>query len=47
MTITGAERDRVDAAVERTRQSWPAELIELYTLVDGVSDERLLGLLHR
>ncbi|UUE28407.1 SMI1/KNR4 family protein (plasmid) [Rhodococcus qingshengii] len=47
MTITGAERDRVDAAIERTGQRWPAELIELYTLVDGVSDERLLGLLHR
>ena len=36
MTITGAERDRVDAAFERTGQSLPAELIELYTLVDGV-----------
>ncbi|MFF1553165.1 hypothetical protein ACFVX3_19235 [Rhodococcus erythropolis] len=46
-TITGAERGNVDAAMARMGQSWPAELIELYTLVDGVSDERLLGLLHR
>lgn len=46
-TITGADRDSVDAAMAKTGQRWPAELIELYTLVDGVSDERLLGLLHR
>ena len=46
-TITGADRDSVDAAMAKTGQSWPAELIELYTLVDGVSDDRLLGLLHR
>ncbi|WP_050768559.1 SMI1/KNR4 family protein [Rhodococcus erythropolis] len=46
-TITGADRRSVDAAMAKTGQSWPAELIELYTLVDRVSDERLLGLLHR
>lgn len=46
-SITGADRDRVDAAIARTGQSWPDELIELYTLIDGVSDERVLGLLHR
>lgn len=46
-TIIGADRGSVDAAMARTGQQWPDELIELYTLVDGVSDERLLGLLHR
>lgn len=46
-TIEGADRGSVDAAMTKTGQNWPVELIELFTLVNGVRDDRLLGLLHR
>lgn len=46
-TIEGADRGSVDAAMAKTGQNWPVELIELFTLVNGVRADRLLGLFPR
>lgn len=46
-TITGADRGRIHDAIAATGQSWPSELIELYTLVNGPSCGNVTGLLHR
>lgn len=47
MSITGASRDDIDAAIKATGQVWPDDLIELFTHINGIPDEPWMALLPR